>query len=178
MGYAVELYFDPQTTERVMALTRTIFARCGGEDLLGWGFRPHISLAGYAHVEADRLWPVLEGLAMETAPLSIRLDAVGVFPTTQGVVYLAPVVTRALLQLHEVFSARMAALGIVTHSYYQPGNWIPHCTVAQGLTPARVGEAVQISLHSGLFGAAQIEAIGLIEHRPVQTLLSLPLRGG
>lgn len=46
MGYAVELYFDQETSERVTALARTIFAQSGGLDLLGWGFQPHISLAG------------------------------------------------------------------------------------------------------------------------------------
>jgi 2'-5' RNA ligase len=178
MAYAVELYFDPATTERVTALTRRIFARCGGEDLLGLDFRPHISLAAYAQVEPDQLRPVLAGLARTTPPFTLQLSAIGLFPTTEGVVYLAPVVTRALLQLHDALNAQAAALGIINHPYYQPGHWIPHCTVAQGVAPTQVGEAVHVCLQSNAFGPGQIEAIGLIEHRPVQTLLFLPLGGG
>ena len=48
MSYTIELYFDAETATRVEGLVSAVFANCGGADLLGHGFRPHISLAGYA----------------------------------------------------------------------------------------------------------------------------------
>jgi 2'-5' RNA ligase len=145
--------------------------------LIGLGFQPHISLAGYERVDAQILAPILEQLALRTPPLPIRLDAIGVFPTTQGVVYLAPVVTSRLLHLHADFSAQAARVGHIAHAYYQPGGWIPHCTIAHDLAPEQVGEAVRLCLQSRVFGSGSLVEAGIIEYRPVYTLARYPLTG-
>lgn len=174
MGYAVELYFDEATTARVSELAGRIHAACGGADLAGWGFVPHISLAGYETVAVEKLEPILAEFAGLTPRFEVSLAAVGLFPTSQGVVYLAPVVTQQLLGLHERFSAQVAATGHTAHPYYQPGNWIPHCTVAQDLALDQVVEAVRLCLAGRVFGVGQIGAVGLIEYRPVRTLCRFP----
>jgi hypothetical protein len=169
LAYSVELYFDAEITGRIMALTEMVYKACGGVDLIGLGLRPHISLAGYERVDEQALTSVLSQLAQHTSPLPIKLDAIGVFPTAQGVVYLAPVVTPQLLHLHAEFSAQAAA-GHLAHPYYQPGAWIPHCTVAGDLAPEQVGEAVRLCLQSQVFGSGRLVEAGIIEHRPVRTL--------
>lgn len=175
MGYAVELYFDEETTARVSELTSRIHAACGGADLAGLGFVPHISLAGYETVAVERLEPILAELARQEPQFALQLGAIGLFPTGQGVVYLAPVVTGHLLRLHERFSAQATAAGQTAHPYYQPGKWIPHCTVAHDLAPDQVIEAVRLCLDSQVFGPGQIVALGLIEYRPVRSLCRFPL---
>ncbi len=177
MGYAVELNFDPETTERITQLTAQIYATCGGFDLLGTGFVPHISLAGYEQVDEARLPGVVEAFARRTAPMPIQLTAIGLFPTTQGVVYLAPVVTGELLGLHRTYSAAAAASGYIAHPYYQPGHWIPHCTVAQGLAGEQIHTAVQLCLQSHVFQAGQLLTIDLIEYPPARPICRFPLGG-
>jgi hypothetical protein len=175
MGYAVELYFDEETTARVGALAGRIHAAYGGIDLSDLGFIPHISLAGYETVAVEKLEPILAELACQTPRFGLQLGAIGLFPTGQGVVYLAPVVTGHLLDLHERFSAQATAAGQTAHPYYQPGNWIPHCSVAHDLTPDQVTQAVRLCLDSQVFSPGQIVAIGLIEYRPVRSLCRFPL---
>ncbi len=177
MGYAVALYFDPETTVRIAELTAQIHEACGGLDLIGQGFQPHISLAGYEHVDEARLAAVVEALAARTPPMPIKLDAIGLFPTTQGVVYLAPVVTEALLGLHREYSVAAAASGHVSHLYYQPGKWIPHCTLAHDLAGEQVLTAVQLCLQSQVFQAGYLVALDLIEHPPARQICRFPLGG-
>lgn len=175
MGYAVELYFDEETTARVSELIGRIYSACGGVDLAALGFTPHISLAGYDTLAIEKLEPVLADWARQTSPFEVKLDAIGLFPTTQGVVYLAPVVTEHLLRLHTRFATQATAADQTAHFYYQPGNWVPHCTVAQDLSPDQVIEAVRLCLASRVFGPGQIVAVGLIEFRPVRSLLRFTL---
>jgi len=174
MGYAVELYFDDETTRRVATLTGQIHARCGGLDLLGQNFQPHLSLAGYETVDSERMTTILHELAKEQAPLEIQLGAVGLFPTSAGVVYLAPVVTQALLALHAKFQQQAAAAGIISHPYYQVGAWIPHCTVAHELAFEQLGPAVELCLQSQLFGSGQLVGLGLLEYLPARPLMRVP----
>jgi 2'-5' RNA ligase len=154
-----------------------VYQTCGGVDLLGIGLQPHISLAGYEQIDEQALAPVLEQLAKRSPPLPTKLDAIGVFPASQGVVYLAPVVTPQLLHLHAVYSALAADAGHVAHPYYQPGAWIPHCTVAGDLTPDQVGEAVRLCLQSRVFVSGRLVEAGIIEHQPARTLAHYRLTG-
>jgi 2'-5' RNA ligase len=177
VAYAVELYFDAEQTGRITALTEVVYQTCGGADLIGVGFRPHISLAGYEQIDEQALATVLEQLAKRSPPLPIKLDAIGVFPTSQGVVYLAPVVTAQLLLLHADYSAQADATGHLSHPYYRPGAWIPHCTVAHDLAPEQVGEAVRLCLQSRVFGSGRLVETAIIEHRPVRTLARFMFTG-
>lgn len=177
MGYAVELYFDEAMTARVAALTQVIFAQCGGADLAGMGFRPHISLATYETISFETVRPFLERLAAKTSPFTLALAATGVFPTEQGVVFLAPVVTPDLLHLHDEFSRCAEAAGLITHPYYRPSAWIPHCTVGHDVAPALLGEAVRLCYHSQVFGPANVATIGLSEYPPARLIGQFELAG-
>jgi 2'-5' RNA ligase len=178
MGYAVELYFEGETADRLVALTHKVYTACGGADLAGLGFRPHISLASYATLAVDALLPVLAAFADQTMFFSLKLDAVGVFPTPMGVVYLAPVVTQHLLAIHKAFHQQAEAAGQESDSYYRVGNWVPHCTIAHDLPPDRLATAVQLCVQSDVFARAFVFELGLIEYRPVRTLARYALSGG
>jgi 2'-5' RNA ligase len=139
------------------------------------GIRPHISLAGGEGTPPESLRGDLADLAARTAPLTIRLSAVGTFPTDQGVVYLAPVVTAELLKLHEAFHAWLNGLGISSFDYYRPANWVPHCTVTINLPPERVPIAVDICRRSNVFHTARLVEIALVEYLPVKEICVFPL---
>lgn len=177
MGFAVELYFDPATEARLTALCTAVSQTCGGVDLLALGVRPHISLAVMGDLEVNRLRGPLHAFAEAEPPLPVSLGAVGAFPSTEGVVYIAPVVTRELLDLHARFHRRLGELGLVSGAYYRPGHWIPHCTVGLELPPDQVSTAVDVCLRDTAFGKGHLTQIGLIEFLPVRELYTFPLIG-
>jgi len=178
MGFAVELHIDEINAAPIVALSDAIYAQCGGENLTGIGAHPHISLAVFAQLEPAPIAALLAEFAAATLPLPVTFAAVGVFPTIQGVVYLAPVVTPQLLAVHAHFHALLAQRGLASHPYYRPGNWMPHCTVGIELPAENVGTAVTLCQQAKVFGPATLTTVRLIEFRPVRAIFIHHLQGG
>lgn len=178
MGFAVELHIDEVNAAPIVALSDAIYARCGGLSLTGMGAHPHISLTVFTELAdpapGDAL---LAEFAAVTPPIPVTFSAIGVFSGTQGVVYLAPVVTAELLALHRRFHERLAALAIPSNAYYLPGNWIPHCTVGFELPAEQIGQAVALCQQAHVFHAATLTTIRLIEFRPVRPIFTYHLQG-
>jgi len=177
MGFAVEAYYDPTTDERVRGLWEAL-ARAGISDsMFAIGARPHISLAVFDDLDPDTLREEVAAFARNTPPLAVTLAAVGIFPGEEGVVYLAPVVTMELLELHARFHRRLRDLGLESAAYYCPGDWVPHCTVATGLPPDKVSLAVEACRSHDVFTTGQLTAVSLVEFRPVWEICVCPLGG-
>ncbi|MEZ4734679.1 MAG: 2'-5' RNA ligase family protein [Caldilineaceae bacterium] len=177
MGFAVELHIDAVNAAPIMTLSDAIYAQCGGENLTGIGAQPHLSLTVFPELEPARLEGVLAAFAAATPPVPVTLAAVGVFPTAQGVVYLAPVVTPDLLAVHRRFHDLLAPLAIPSNAYYLPGNWMPHCTVGFELPADKIGQAVTLCQQADLFRSVTLITVRLIAFRPVRPIFTYELRG-
>ena len=177
MPFAVELFLDAAADAAVRAIWRALADAGVLRTMLDIGSHPHVSLADSEDLDAERFRPVLEAFARETRPLECSLASVGVFPTDEGVVFLAPVVTRQLLALHRAFHARCSAFGAEASAYYRPGNWVPHCTLAMGVAPAAVPEAVRVCLDAGVPIRGRFERVALVEFRPVRVVYAFDLAG-
>ena len=62
---------------------------------------------------------------------AVTFPSVGIFPTN-GTVFLAPTVTNELLKLHHSYHDYFKTFHN-PNSYYVPGKWVPHCTIANRL---------------------------------------------
>ena len=178
MGFAVELYFDAATEASLRELWEALSNEGISDVMPSIGARPHISLATFECIDLVSLREELRSLARVAQPLTVTLGAVGTFPTAEGVVYLAPVVTQEFLSLHKRLHARLSDLGIASAEYYRPGKWIPHCTAAIDLDAEEVSSAVDLCLRSNVFVTARLTEIGLIEFRPVRDICVFPLLRG
>lgn len=86
--------------------------------------------------------------------------------------YLGAVVTEQLLSIHSEFTSRLAGQVTGVRPYYLPGNWVPHCTLAYGLSIAAIPGAVEVCSRFTLPLITQIKEISLVEvpkHREVLT---------
>jgi 2'-5' RNA ligase len=96
---------------------------------------------------ADRIRPAEAAAAVaplrEANDLTLRLGSVAVFPGRAGVLYLSVVPTMRLLRLHREIHARLTQCGVEPGRNYLPDVWVPHCTLAQGLTQEQVTTAVR-----------------------------------
>ncbi|MBI3948251.1 MAG: 2'-5' RNA ligase family protein [Armatimonadetes bacterium] len=176
MGYAVEVYFDPQAEARVRLLWQRLADQGISSPLSAAGSRPHVSLAVFERGDPVRLREELAALVPRCPPLSLLFSSVGAFPTQEGVVFLAPVVTPGLLEVHRRFHGQLQEAGIRSLEHYRPGRWVPHCTVATNLAPAQTALAMEVCVASSAFGPATLTEIGLVEFRPVRSICALPLR--
>lgn len=177
MAFAVVMYFDAATEAEVRSLWALLSEKQISSVMATMGIRPHISLAGIENLDAQQLCAMLQAFAQSTLPLTVKFGAVATFPTGQGVVYLAPIVTSELLRLHENFHVRLADLSLSSHEYYRPGNWIPHCTVAIDLPPESISAAVNACRTSNVFHEAHLVKIALVEYLPVQEICVFPFGG-
>ncbi len=170
MPYAVELEFDDALATRVRAGWEDLATAGLGRFMLDVGAEPHISLTGFDELDAAALAPHLERLAHSTPRFPVRFSAVGAFPGDANVVYLAPVVSPALLELHRRCHELLDGLGLAGFELYRPGRWMPHCTMAMEVPTEKVGAAVERCRRGDLFGVGEAVALSLISFRPVETL--------
>ena len=136
---AIELFFDPATELVLTSLLREL----DPSPLLQWGVRPHVSLLLCAEFEAGSE-EALAAFACTQPPLPITLGSVGSFPGDLGVVFLAPIKTRALLDLHVTLNDHMAAFAPRRNAHYEPDVWIPHCTQGMLFNDEQMADALEI----------------------------------
>lgn len=176
MGYAVELYFDPDSDLAVRRIWSGIADAFGLSTMLANGGRPHVSLAVYSNDFDHRSFlQELPAFSKSLAPLEVQLGSVGTFPTKEGVVFLAPVVTSELLTVHERFHTAFSRYGSCSSAHYLPGNWVPHGTVATDLTGAEIGQVATHCWEHFRPIRGWFREIGLVEFRPVRELATFKL---
>jgi 2'-5' RNA ligase len=156
MAYAVELFFDAATEAALGRLS-------AGKNETS---RPHISLGGSRDIkDRDNLVLLLETLAREQAGvLPVTLSYLGFFPGEEGVVFYGVTVTTPLLLLHRRFHTSFTALVRDWSPFYEPGRWVPHCTLAYGVSKEQLPAtilALQAQVTSELSGL--LTSIALVE---------------
>jgi 2'-5' RNA ligase len=160
-AFAVVLYFDDFTEHRVRqawdALDQYGVPSAGATNEPD--YRPHITLAivntPYPEQAAARLRLPLANVS----GLPVSMTALGFFLTNRAPAYLAVAPTTALLQLHDQVHSALGAMD--TWSYYRPGNWMPHCTLAMDVVcQTTVAEALgetALPIHATVGSAHMVE---------------------
>ena len=130
MTYAIEMYFDKETEGIIMRLAHKIADAGLSTKYLEWKTKPHVTLAVYNDIDADRCAKLLEQFAKEHKVFPALFDAVGMFNYTKTI-FLSPVMTKSLYELHSELYALMQEFEASAWEWYkQPDCWVPHCTVA------------------------------------------------
>jgi len=174
MPYAVELALDPTSAGVVRRLWRELDA-AGITYVARAGARPHVTLGIWDAFEHEDAVAELRRFAAATAPVTLRLASVGLFPRVA--VFLAPAVTPELLDLHARFHHRFGPLGRAPWEHYRPGSWVPHCTLATDLEPDQFASALSIAARAPLPLESRLVEVGIVEFRPVRQLVSCALGG-
>jgi hypothetical protein len=139
---ALELYLDVEATRRV----RTLWKALEGEgipslaSLLDQKHRPHVSLAVARQLAPDAVAAALDGFPVGRG-LRVDLDFVGQF--VGRILWLGVVPTAELLDHHRAVHERLAAAGVETWDVYQPGRWVPHCTISMRVPNPLMAPAVR-----------------------------------
>ena len=147
------------------------------------GTRPHVSLVIGQDADVGALTAALRRFAAERAPLPARLESVGAFGGEEGVTFLAPVVTPALLELHARAQAIFRPLMRGDWPHYRVGRWVPHCTLGCLLAADAIGPALARARAHLPLPTGRLEAVGLWAFEggpapPGRLLAVAPLSGG
>jgi 2'-5' RNA ligase len=136
---------------------------------------PHITLAACRKLDVEMFRPLLADVAARTPVVRTTLASLGVFPTEQGVIFLAPTISHELVELQLGLLTRLQDLGAEVEPYWLAGQWVPHCTLAtrvsRELMPAALGQAYE-ALHPI---SASLTRLSLVEIDSPQLLYAFGL---
>ncbi|MEU4780367.1 2'-5' RNA ligase family protein [Micromonospora sp. NPDC023633] len=158
MVAALELYLDTDGTRRIRVLWDALESEGvqSMRSLLEQRHRPHVSLAVAPRLDPERVAAALRGTVV-AAPLRLRFEHAGQF--VGRVLWLGPTPTVELLAHHARVHGRLAEAGIGLVEHYQPGRWVPHCTLSMRVPNALMAAAVRrclevLPLEATVVGAA------------------------
>ncbi|WP_346868905.1 hypothetical protein [Clostridium sp. UBA5119] len=66
MKYAIELYFDKETEEKIIKLVKGIAREGISEKYLEWKTRPHITIAIFNDIDIEKCDKLLKEIAKDT----------------------------------------------------------------------------------------------------------------
>jgi 2'-5' RNA ligase len=174
MPFAIEFYLDEVSSTRVRSIWDDMVHQGLGQPMAG---HPHITVAVWEDLDLPLTRDWLAGYASTLAPFPVGFASVGFFANNPAVAFLAPIVTRDLLDLQQRFSDEfMGGLGS-SWLYYQPGRWVPHCTIAMGLDDAAFPRAMEVAKHIELPFDGMLTSIGILEFPAIVDHGTVPLTG-
>ncbi len=178
MGFAIVLFFDPTASEKIEALRTRIRQAAGLPDPVDSRWRAHITLAMFDSIASvEPVIRIMKSFSHAVPPFDIKMESVGWFPSPERVIFLSPVATRRLLDVHEQLHRLLVGEGLISQPYYQPGKWVPHTTLSAGMPAGFENTTLEEILRSAVFGFAALDEVGLVEFDPIKYLAAFPLTG-
>src|SRR5262249_16379816 len=138
-------------------------------------YHPHISLGVSDNNKLNISSNELKEFSNSSQPLKVCLSSIGIFPTVEGVIFLGVTVTKELLGIHSKFYQKYPKWSDNIRSYYLPGNWVPHCTLAYGLNMKSIPEAIKICSNQALPIIGKLNEIALVEVPSGEIKFQIPL---
>src|ERR1700722_18280456 len=169
MPYAITLLLDTEAAALVVAMWEALAARGVSADALQLGYPPHVTLAVFPDsADLERLLRATREYATQWHRLPFELVSLGLFPGIPATLFLAPVVTPALLERHAGLLRCVATERVDPH--YEVGHWVPHVTLAGGL--ANPPAAVAAVDPSRLPINCTLDRLEVVRFRPIAILAS------
>jgi 2'-5' RNA ligase len=170
MPIAIEMYFDQATDAKVRQMWSAIADLSVPSHMIDASYRPHVTLAVCDELDHTGFAPALERYVKAFLPLTINFPNFGIFPG--GVVFLGVTVTTEILTRHALFHDRLFRHYTKSQgSYYLVGNWVPHCTLAFGLSPTKALKALKVCYAEPLPISATVNTIGVVNASPTSCSL-------
>lgn len=167
MDYAVVVYFNKGADVYISRLIKNICLEGVNSYMLEVGIRPHVTLAAFKDTNLAELSKWLQTYAGNADCLNINFSSIGVFPS---VLFLAPVVNEEFINFHKSFNAQLKQIASSFESYYLPGNWVPHCTLATRLSQSELHQALDIVMDDFKPFIASMSQIGLVQCNPYKEI--------
>jgi 2'-5' RNA ligase len=174
MPFAITLRLDTAAASLVEAMWQTIASRGVSDDALRPGYAPHLTIAVFPDsADQGRLTAVARSGAARWRALPITFGSLGVFPCALATIFLAtiflaPVVTPALLALHTDVLDSLAGEAVDPH--YRSNHWVPHVTLASDLIDPAAAIAALGPPRLPIDGV--LNTVEVVRFRPVQILAS------
>jgi 2'-5' RNA ligase len=124
--------------------------------------RPHITIGSYKELDKESYIKALKEYYEHKKPIDITFNTVGSF-LNFGTLFFSPTITRELLNFHTDHHEFFHEFNETANPLYLPDKWIPHCTLANKLSPEKLSQGFKHCLERGDSIEGKITGIALIE---------------
>ena len=101
---------------------------------------PHITFASYNNLDITDFIEQMDVIYSNRSVIDIQFSTIGSF-LNSCTLFFSPTVTKELFELHSNHHMIFERFNDNPNSLYLPGNWIPHCTIANRLSQEKLIEA-------------------------------------
>lgn len=129
MQYAIELYFDADTEQKLSALAQRVADEKLSTKFLEWKTRPHLTLACFNDVDEETCIRHLKDFAKSHKVAPAYIGSVGMFNDTKTI-FASPVMNRNMYRMQEELHECLKDFDARGWEWYCPDHWAPHCTLA------------------------------------------------
>lgn len=168
MVQALEFYFDAEAD----AAVRRLGQRLDQAGVPSLGGRPHVTFAAGGVIPAAARRTLAVDLTRLALP-NLWLYTLGTFPTSENVLFLGAVTDAEVLAVHVAVHDALAGRVRDPWAYFLPGAWVPHCSLAQDITPTQLAAGFA-ALHPIEPVRAKITEVGVTDSKTGETEL-LPI---
>ena len=177
MQYAIELYYDRATEEKLYALANRVGDEGLSTKFLEWQTRPHLTLACFNDVNEEKCAERLKEFAENHTQMPAHICSVGMFNDTRTI-FASPVMTADMYQFQRELHEYLRDFDTTGWEWYCPNSWVPHCTLAltQGDGEDVFYKASDLILHEFRKMSGTFVSIGLVKITfPVEEIFTAEL---
>jgi 2'-5' RNA ligase len=160
MDYAVMVYFEEAAEQKIGSWIRGLTELGLNDRFSSIGMKPHLTLAEFDIADMGRLEQILEKFARENAPVNLKFSSLGIFPGNDAVVFLSPVASKELVELHTSINQSIESCCDRFSPLYTEDSWVAHCTLALDYKPHEISRAYDYLEKN--FNTVETKAVSLV----------------
>ena len=177
MQYAIELYFDKETEQRLADLIQSVADKQLSKKYMEWKTRPHLTLACFNDVNEQDCIEKLTDFTRTHKQIPAYIGSVGMFTDTKTI-FVSPVMNESMYQFQKELFEHLSGFNTTGYEWYRPNRWVPHCTLA--LTKEDDDEvfykASDLILHEFTKMSGRFVSVGLVKISfPVEEICTFDL---
>lgn len=161
--YAVIGYLDNETEIKFKNLWKILSDRgITNYGIETKGKRPHITIADYDILDKDKFISLFDKYYSNKDKINLSLNILGTFINT-STLFIAPTLSTELITFHKNHHNFFMEFNKDESSFYLPGKWVPHCTIASRLNEDNMVDAFKFCKSYLNKTLSQLSEIALIE---------------
>lgn len=161
--YAVAALFDNETEKCIKNLWNSL----RDKEISNYGQevkdrRAHITIADYNNLDKNSFIELMEEVYKDKNEIEISLSILGTF-IKSGTLFVSAAITTELQEFHKNYHDKFAEFNDDPNSFYLPGKWVPHCTIASRLNDENMLKAFDYCSKELKMIKGKITEIALLE---------------
>ena len=141
MNYAIELVFDNESQMVINELRTKLNDNGVHDEAVKLN---HVSIGDYKTDNIEELKNKVIEFSKTIKPFELSLVSVGTFMTKENVIFLEPIMTDELMDIHKRFIEYMKDFNGVLNPYYDIDKWMPHCTISIRLSDKELFKGIEL----------------------------------